>query len=56
MEWTLLTAALAFTTFLSAIAFAFYSKRKVEERLADRSARKSTLAADQKSNAKPADV
>lgn len=38
MEWTVLTVALTFTTLLSAIAFAFYSKRQVEERLADRSA------------------
>jgi hypothetical protein len=56
MDWTFLTAALAITTLLCSVAFAFYSKRKVDERRADNNAPKSTLAKDKDSHSKPADV
>lgn len=56
MDWTSLTAALAFLTLLSAVGFAFYSKRKVDARREEDSARKSTLAKDKDSGGKPADV
>lgn len=56
MDWTTLTAALVFVTLLSFVGFAFMSKRKVEKRMDDDTARKSTLAKDQSSTAKPADV
>ncbi|KIN71764.1 hypothetical protein [Sulfitobacter guttiformis] len=56
MDWTFLTAGLAFSTLLAAIFFAYISKRKVDERLHDKRAPKSTLAKDQDSHAKPADV
>ncbi len=35
MDWVSLTAALAFATFLFSVAFAFYSKRKVDARRED---------------------
>lgn len=56
MDWTFLTAALAFTTLLGCIAFAFISKRQVDARREDPNARRSTLASNQRSDAKPADV
>lgn len=56
MDWTTLTAALVFVTLLGFIGFAYVSKRKTQERMADDDAPKSTLAADQDSRAKPADV
>lgn len=56
MEWTSLTALLAFVTLLSAVGFAFYSKRKVDARRNDNDARKSTLAKDKDAHGKPADV
>ncbi|WP_299029174.1 hypothetical protein [uncultured Sulfitobacter sp.] len=56
MEWTLLTAGLAFTTFFAAIAVAFISKRKVDARRDQEDAAKSTLAKDESSTAPPADV
>jgi len=56
MDSSLLIGAMAFTTILGVAAFAYYSKRKTDERMEDPDARKSTLAADQPSNARPADV
>jgi hypothetical protein len=56
MDWTSLTALLAFVTLGAFIVFAFVSKRKVDARKTDPQAPKSTLAADQDSHAKPADV
>lgn len=56
MDWTSLTAALAFVTLLSAVGFALYSKRKVDERREKDAAAKSTLAKDKNSHDKPADV
>lgn len=56
MDWTSLTAALAFFTLAAALGFAFYSKRKVDARREDSEAPKSTLAKDQSSKAAPADV
>ncbi|WP_298861470.1 hypothetical protein [uncultured Sulfitobacter sp.] len=56
MDWTSLTAVLALVTLLSAIGFAFYSKRKVDARRDDDTAPKSTLAKDANSRGKPADV
>ncbi|MEQ6247473.1 hypothetical protein ABMC89_01135 [Sulfitobacter sp. HNIBRBA3233] len=56
MDWTTLTVALAFVTMIGAVVFAYISKQKVENRMNDSSARKSTLAEDKDSHAKPADV
>jgi hypothetical protein len=56
MDVSMLIGAMAFTTLLGAAAFAYYSKTKVDERMNDPDARKSTLASDQDSRARPADV
>lgn len=56
MDSSLLIGAMAFTTILGSVAFAYYSKVKTDQRIEDTSARKSTLAKDQDSRAKPADV
>ncbi|UWR21397.1 hypothetical protein [Sulfitobacter sp. S190] len=56
MDWTILTAALAFVTLLGAVGFAIYNKRSVENRMDDPSAAKSTLAKDKDAHGKPADV
>ena len=56
MDSSLLIGAMEFTTILGVAAFAYYSKMKTDQRIEDPSARKSTLAKDQNSHAKPADV
>jgi len=56
MDWTTLIAALAFVTLLAFVGFAFVSKRKVEDRMDDPAAPKSTLATDKDSKGTPADV
>ena len=56
MDWTILVGALAFVTLLSWIGIALLSKHKVEKRLNDPKAPKSTLAADADPKGKPADV
>lgn len=56
MDWSILVGALAFGTLITWIVIAQISKRKVEERLDDPNAPKSTLAADKSSHGKPADV
>lgn len=56
MDSSLLIGAMAFTTILGAAAFAYYSKVKTDQRIENSEARKSTLAKDQNSRAKPADV
>lgn len=56
MDWTTLVAALAIVTLLTWVIIAFISKRKVEARMDDPAAPKSTLAADVPSHGKPADV
>ena len=56
MDWVSLTAALAFATFLFSVAFAFYSKRKVDARREDNDVPKSTLAKDKDSHGKPSDL
>lgn len=56
MDWTMLTAALVFTTLILAVGFAYWNQQKVEERRKDPNAPKSTLAADKSSHGEPADV
>jgi len=56
MDWTSLIGALAFFTLGIWILLAFISKQKVEQRLDDPNARKSTLASDKSSTGTPADV
>ncbi|QUJ77185.1 hypothetical protein KDD17_03950 [Sulfitobacter albidus] len=56
MDWTLLTAALVFTTLILAVGFAYWNKNKVEERMDDPHAPKSTLAKDGDPHGTPADV
>jgi hypothetical protein len=56
VDWTSLIALLALVTLLAGVGFAFVSKRKVDARRRDPDAPKSTLAKDQNSKAKPADV
>lgn len=56
MDWTSLVGALFFFTFLIGITLAFASKQKVENRMDDENATKSTLAADKSAHGKPADV
>jgi hypothetical protein len=56
MDWTFLTGALAFVTLSAAIVFAFWSKRKTDQRMDDPKAEKSTLAKDKPSDDTPADV
>jgi preprotein translocase subunit SecG len=56
MDWTFFTGALAIVTFGIAIGIALYSKRKVDKRMHDKNAPKSTLAKDKDSKADPADV
>ncbi len=56
MDGSILIGAMAFTTLLGVAAFAFISKRKVDERKAQKNAPKSTLAEDKDSKGKPADV
>lgn len=47
---------LALFTLLAFIVIGFISRRKTEQRMADDTAVKSTLAADKASDGKPADV
>lgn len=56
MDSSILIGAMAFTTILGVAAFAYYSKRKVDERMEDDTAPKSTLAKDKDSHGTPADV
>ena len=56
MDWTILIGALAFVTLFAWIGIALLSKNKVEKRMEDPSAPKSTLAADTDSRGTPADV
>ena len=56
MDSSLLIGAKAFTTILGTVAFALYSKVKTDERMQNSDARKSTLAKDKNSRAKPAAV
>ena len=56
MDGSLLIGLMAFTTLLGVAAFAYRSKVKTDERMNSSEARKSTLARDQNSRAKPADV
>lgn len=56
MDWTIFTGLLAIITFAIAIGFALNSKRKVDKRLDDKNAKKSTLAKDKDSKGDPADV
>ena len=56
MDWRALIGALAFVTLILWIVIAQVSKRKVEERMDDPNAPKSTLAKDVPSNGTPPDV
>jgi hypothetical protein len=56
MDGSILIGAMAFTTLLGVAAFAFISKRKVDERRQDENRTKSTLAKDKDSKGRPADV
>lgn len=56
MDWTTLVGALALITLALWIGIAFVSKRKVEARMEDDNAPKSTLAQDKSSTGTPADV
>lgn len=56
MDWTSLVGMLAFFTLAAFALFAFVSKQKVENRMNDDTARKSTLAADKSAHGTPADV
>lgn len=56
MDWTYLVGALAFVTLITWIIIAQLSKRKVEKRMDDAEAPKSTLAEDKSATGKPADV
>ncbi|UWR25317.1 hypothetical protein K3757_12650 [Sulfitobacter sp. S223] len=46
MDWTSPTAALAIVAFVAALAFAIFSKRDVDKRLRDQSARQQTGSKD----------
>lgn len=56
MDWTSLIGALAFFTLAIGAVLAFVSKQKVEQRMDDPTAKKSTLAADKSAHGTPADV
>ena len=56
MDATYLIVILALVTLGAVIGFALRSKAKVEKRMDDSSAPKSTLAADTSSTGRPADV
>lgn len=56
MDWTTLTAFLAFVTLTTVIMIALLSKYRTEQRLDDPDAPESTLAKDVPSRGKPADV
>jgi len=56
MEASGIIVTLALLTFACVIGFALFSKSKVEDRMEDDSAPKSTLAADKRSDGTPADV
>ncbi len=56
MESGFVVIMLALFTLLAVIVMAIVSKRKTEQRMANDTAEKSTLAADKSSHGKPADV
>lgn len=56
MTATYIIVILALLTMLGAIIFALVSKHKLEQRMENPVAPKSTLAADKSSTGKPADV
>ena len=56
MDWTFLVGLLALVTLLTFVVLALISKRKVEKRMDDPNAPKSTLAADKSAHGKPAEV
>ena len=56
MENGMIVILLALFTLLAFVVVAIVSKRKTEQRLKDKNADKSTLAADKSSTGKPADV
>ena len=56
METGFIVILLALFTLLAFVVMAIISKHKTEQRMADKSANKSTLAADKSSHDKPADV
>lgn len=56
MDFTYLIVILALGTMLSVLVLALVGKAKIETRMKDPNAPKSTLAADKKSDGKPADV
>ena len=56
MDWTSLVGMLAFFTLAAFALFAFVSKQKVENRMENDNAPKSTLASDKSAHGKPADV
>ena len=56
MDWTSLVGLLAIFTLAAFAIFAFVSKQKVEDRIDDPDATKSTLAKDKNPHGAPADV
>lgn len=56
MDWTSLIGLLAVVTLLLCVGLAYLSKRRVDARMEDPEAPKSTLAADVPSRGTPADV
>lgn len=56
MDFTYLIVILALGTMLAVLVLALVGKAKIETRMKDGTATKSTLAADKKSDGKPADV
>ncbi|WP_300056284.1 hypothetical protein [uncultured Roseobacter sp.] len=56
MDFTYLIVILALMTMLAVIVFAMVSKAKVENRREDPDSKKSTLAADKRSDGEPVDV
>ena len=56
MDITFFLPVLTMITLLAVVVFALVSKAKVEKRLADDDAPKSTLAADKASDGRPVDV
>ncbi|WP_420862962.1 hypothetical protein [Algirhabdus cladophorae] len=56
METGFFVMMLALLTLLAVVVWAIISQRKIQKRMDDPSAPKSTLAADKSSHGKPADV